>query len=89
VKEAQVAASTPSQVISARAPLSPRWKAISRARSSTFSGHHDAARFEDPELGDQELRDIRQLRRDPVARLDPGRRQRGRQPVRPGQARGS
>ena len=43
---------------------------------------HHGARLEDPEVGDQELRDVGQLQRDPLAGLDPGYGQAGRHPVR-------
>ena len=44
--------------------------------------YHDGTRLEDPEVGDEELRDVGQLQRDGVPGLHPGRRQGGREPVR-------
>ncbi len=43
--------------------------------------HHDAAGLEYAEVGDDELRDVRQLQTDPVARREAGRREAGRDPV--------
>ncbi len=46
--------------------------------------HGHAAGLEDPEIGDQELRDVGQLQRHRVPRPQAGRLQAGRQPVRQG-----
>ena len=43
--------------------------------------HHRGTGLEDPEVGDQELRDVGQLQRDPVAGTDPGRGQVRREPI--------
>ena len=51
------------------------------SREHDVERHHGTARLEDPEVGDQELRDVRQLQRDAVAGLYPGRGQGRREPV--------
>jgi len=43
--------------------------------------HHHGARLENPETGDQELRNVGQLQRDPVAGFDPSCHQIGCHPV--------